>query len=232
MILMAYWHGLRMSEICALKLADIRGGSLSVQRRQGSLRTVQPLRRDSHEPLLDEVQAIQAWLKERPNVCSDVLFISRNGGALHKTQFFRNFRAAADAAGLSAAKSHPGILRYSLASHLVARNVDLALVAKALGHRSINSTLKYVKAARAAKADPFVAVAQETRLEILRLIVRHAPKGLAAGAIARHFQLRGPTISFHLSVLTSAELIKPQRHGTSISYAANLKNVNLLRANP
>ena len=228
MILMAYLHGLRMSEVCALKLTDIRGGSLSVQRRQGSLKTVQPLCRDSREPLLDEVTAIQAWHKQRPNVRSGALFISRNGGALDKAQFFRNFQAAAKAAGLPAAKSHPGILRYSLASHLVARNVDRALIAKALGHRSINSTFKYIKATdgRADKADSFAVVMQETRLKILRLLVRLAPKGLAAGAIARHLRLRGPNLSFHLNVLASAELIQPHKKGTSISYSANLKNVN------
>jgi type 1 fimbriae regulatory protein FimB len=230
MILMAYWHGLRMSEVCALKLADIRGGSLSVQRRQGSLKTAQPLSRDSGERLLDEVAAIQAWLKERPKIRSRVLFVSRKGGALHKTQFFRIFQGVAKAAGLPAAKSHPGILRYTLASHLMTCNVDLPLIAKALGHRSINSTLKYVKAIdrQAEKADSFAAVAQETRLKILHLLAQHAPKGLLAGAIARHLRLRGPNVSFHLNVLASAELIQSNRKGTSISYSVNPETVNRL----
>lgn len=229
MILMAYWHGLRMSEVCSLKLADIAGGSLSVQRRQGSLKTVQRLYRDSREPLLDEVTAIQAWLKQRPNVRSEALFISRNGGALHKTQFFRNFQAVAHAAGLPADKSNPGILRHSLVSHLVARNTDLALVAKALGHRSMTSTLNFVKAInrRAEKVDS-VAVTQATRLKILRLLVRHAPESLTAGAIARRLQLRGPNLSFHLNILASAELIEPHRKGTSTSYSVNSENVNRL----
>jgi len=226
MILMAYWHGLRMSEVCALKLADIRDGSLSVQRRQGSLKTVQPLYRDSHEPLLDEVTALQEWLKQRPNVRSGTLFISRNGGALDKAQFFKNFQAAAKAAGFPAAKSNPGILRYSLASHLVARNVDRALIAKALGHRSINSTFKYITGRRAEKADSSAVVMQETRLKILRLIVRHAP--IDAGAIARHLQLRRANLSIHLNVLASAKLIQLQKKGTRISYSANPKNVSRL----
>jgi ArsR family transcriptional regulator, arsenate/arsenite/antimonite-responsive transcriptional repressor len=230
MFLMAYRHGLRMSEVCALRLADIRDGSLSVQRLQGSLKTVQPLCRDSREPLLDEVTAIQEWLKQRPNVPSEALFISRNGGALDKAQFFRNFQEVAKTAGISAAKRHPGVLRDSLASHLVARSVDLALIAKALGHRSVNSTLRHVKATdrRLVKADSSAAIAQETRLKILRLLVQHAPNGLAAGAIARHLRLRGPNLSFHLNVLASAELIQPHRKGTSISYSANPKNLRRL----
>jgi integrase len=38
MILVAYRHGLRTSEVCDLKLADIKGGSLSVKRAKGSLK--------------------------------------------------------------------------------------------------------------------------------------------------------------------------------------------------
>jgi DNA-binding transcriptional ArsR family regulator len=206
-------------------LADISDGSLSVQRRQGSLKTVQPLCRDS-EPLLDEVTAIQAWLKERPNVHSDALFISRNGYALDKIQFFKNFQTVAKAARVPAAKRRPGILRYSLASHLVARNVDRAGIAKALGYSSINSTFKFIKGTDRRAADSLTVVMQETRLKILLLLVHHAPKSLAAAAIARRLKLPGPSLSFHLSELASAELIKPHRKGTSISYSANVKNVS------
>ena len=39
---------------------------------------------------------------------------------------------------------HHNVLKHSLASHLVAGNVNLALVKQALGHRSINSTMQYV----------------------------------------------------------------------------------------
>jgi type 1 fimbriae regulatory protein FimB len=227
MILMAYWHGLRMSEVCTLKLSDISDGSLSVQRRQGSLKTVQPLCRDS-EPLLDEVAAIQAWLKERPNVHSDALFISRNGYALDKIQFFKNFQSIAKAALIPSAKRRPGILRYSLASHLAARNVNRNDIASAMGYSSINSTFKFIKGAdpRIQRANSFAVVMQETRLKILLLLVRHAPKALPAGTIARHLRMRGPSLSFHLGVLASAELIQPHRKGTSISYSANVKNVS------
>lgn len=228
MILMAYWHGLRMSEVCALKLADVRGGSLSVQRRQGSLKTVQPLHRDSREPLRDEAIALQEWLKQRPNVRSGALFISRNGGELNKAQFFKNFRAAASAAGLSAAKRNPGILRYSRASHLVARRADRALIAEELGHRSVNSTFKYVKATDRRAERAYAVLMQETRLKVLRLIVRQAP--IAAGAIAHHFQLSRSTLSFHLGVLAWAELIQSQKKGTRISYSPNPKNLSIAKS--
>lgn len=72
------------------------------------------------------------------------------------------------------------------------------------------------------------ALAQETRLNIFRLLVRHAPNGLAAGAIARRLHLPGPTLSFHLNVLAATELVYAHKNGRSISYSANLESVNRL----
>lgn len=79
-----------------------------------------------------------------------------------------------------------------------------------------------------AVVDSLAALAQETRLNIFRLLVRHAPKGLPAGAIARRLRLPGPTLSFHLNVLAAADLIEPNKNGRSISYSANLDSVNRL----
>jgi integrase/recombinase XerD len=64
---------------------------------------------------------------------------------MDRTQFFRLFRALADEAGLPADKRHPHALKHSLASHLVAGNVNLALVKQQLGHKSIGSTMRYVR---------------------------------------------------------------------------------------
>jgi ArsR family transcriptional regulator, arsenate/arsenite/antimonite-responsive transcriptional repressor len=76
--------------------------------------------------------------------------------------------------------------------------------------------------------DSLAALAQETRINIFRLLVRHAPNGLPAGAIARRLRLPGPTLSFHLNILAVTELIEPHKNGRSISYSANLENVNRL----
>lgn len=72
------------------------------------------------------------------------------------------------------------------------------------------------------------ALAQETRLNIFRLLVRHAPGGLPAGTIAHRLKLPGPTLSFHLNVLSATNLITSDKSGRSISYAANLKSINEL----
>jgi site-specific recombinase XerD len=146
MILMAYRHGLRASEVCGIKLADVdmKAGSISIRRLKGSLHTVQPVYQHKGQPLLDESAALRAWLRKRQADGSDFLFCSQKGGKLDRTQFFRNFQKVAEDAGLSVEKRHPHVLKHSLASHLVAGNANLALIRQALGHRSIGSTMAYI----------------------------------------------------------------------------------------
>ena len=76
--------------------------------------------------------------------------------------------------------------------------------------------------------DSLSALAQSTRLDIFRLLVRNAPNGLPAGTIARRRRLPGPTLSFHLNVLAATGLVRAQKNGRSISYSANLERVNRL----
>ena len=72
------------------------------------------------------------------------------------------------------------------------------------------------------------ALGQLTRLAVFRLLVRHAPDGLPAGAIAA--SLGGPhnTLSTHLAILTRAGLAHATRDGRSIIYRADLDGVRSL----
>jgi len=155
MILLAYRHGLRASEVCGIKLADLdlKAGSISIRRLKGSLHTVQPLYQHRGQPLLDEAAAVRAWLRKRVADGSDYLFTSQKGGKLSRIQFFRNFQKIAEETGLSPEKRHPHVLKHSLASHLVMGNANLALIRQALGHRSINSTLAYIGTSDAQAAE-------------------------------------------------------------------------------
>ena len=156
MIVVAYKHGMRASEVCNLLVGDVdlKNGSIVVERLKGSLRTTQAITEHRGEPLLNEQRALREWLKQRPADGSDYLFTSQKGGRLDRTQFFRLFKAIASEAGLPAEKRHPHALKHSLASHLVAANVNLALVKQQLGHKSIGSTMRYVTTsdAQASKA--------------------------------------------------------------------------------
>jgi site-specific recombinase XerD len=146
MILTTYSHGLRAAEACRLKITDLDmcGGVLSIQRLKGSLFTIQELERHRGIPLLDEAKALKEWIAIRPTDCGDALFTSQKGSHLTSTQFYRIFRQIARAAGLGDHKGHPHVLKHTLATHLVRRDVNLAKVQRALGHRSINSTMVYV----------------------------------------------------------------------------------------
>lgn len=125
------------------------------------MKTVQPLYAHRGQPLLDEVIALRAWLKVRPADGSDYLFTSQKGGRLDRTQFFRVFQAVAEAAGFPTEKRHPHCLKHSLASHLVAGYVNLALVKQALGHRSISSTTQCVGTKDAQGAEAVQAALME-----------------------------------------------------------------------
>jgi DNA-binding transcriptional ArsR family regulator len=67
--------------------------------------------------------------------------------------------------------------------------------------------------------DALAALAQESRLEVFRLLVRAGEAGLAAGAIAGTLGLPAPTLSFHLKELRNAGLVRVRRDGRSLVYA-------------
>ena len=68
----------------------------------------------------------------------------------------------------------------------------------------------------------FSALAQPTRLDTFRVLVKHEPTGVPAGDLARAANVPLNTMSAHLAVLSRAGLIMGERHGRSIVYRANL----------
>jgi ArsR family transcriptional regulator len=66
----------------------------------------------------------------------------------------------------------------------------------------------------------FAALSQETRLQIVRLLVKAGPDGLAAGAIGEAVGASSSKASFHLSHLEQAGLIESRRESRSILYSA------------
>lgn len=72
------------------------------------------------------------------------------------------------------------------------------------------------------------ALAQGTRLDVFRLLVRHEPAGLPAGEIARQLDVPQNTMSAHLGILARAGLVRFERHSRSIIYRANLDGLRAL----
>jgi DNA-binding transcriptional ArsR family regulator len=66
------------------------------------------------------------------------------------------------------------------------------------------------------------ALAQATRLETFRFLVKHEPEGVPAGEIARHLCVPHNTMSSHLNVLSRAGLVRAERRSRSIIYRAEL----------
>lgn len=67
----------------------------------------------------------------------------------------------------------------------------------------------------------FSALAQASRLAVLKDLVKAGPAGLAAGTIADRLGVPAPTMSFHLKELARAGLVQSRRDGRSVIYAAD-----------
>jgi ArsR family transcriptional regulator len=72
------------------------------------------------------------------------------------------------------------------------------------------------------------ALAQPTRLEVFRLLIRNEPGGLPAGEIARKLNVPHNTMSTHLNILSRAGLISAKRQSRSIQYCVVLEAVRSL----
>ncbi len=71
----------------------------------------------------------------------------------------------------------------------------------------------------------FAALAQETRLGIVRRLVREGPDGLPAGKLADAAGVSPSNLSFHLKELEGARLIASRREARSIIYSADYEGL-------
>jgi DNA-binding transcriptional ArsR family regulator len=74
------------------------------------------------------------------------------------------------------------------------------------------------------------ALAQDSRLDIFRLLIQSGPEGLPAGQIAERLRLPANTLSFHLNQLRHAGLVTFRRESRSLIYAAEYAAMNALLA--
>jgi arsenate reductase len=72
------------------------------------------------------------------------------------------------------------------------------------------------------------ALAQETRLDIFRLLTEKGPEGMPAGEIGDHLKLPSPTLSFHLNQLRHTGLISSRRQSRLIIYSAKFRTMSSL----
>jgi DNA-binding transcriptional ArsR family regulator len=72
------------------------------------------------------------------------------------------------------------------------------------------------------------ALAQDSRLEVYRLLVQAGPEGRAAGEIAQQLGIPASTLSFHLKTLSHAGLVESRPESRFVYYSANFTTMNAL----
>lgn len=72
------------------------------------------------------------------------------------------------------------------------------------------------------------ALAQRSRLDVFRLLVRRGPDGMPAGEIAGALEIPANTMSAHLAILNQAGLLNARRNGRSMIYSVDFDGMKTL----
>jgi integrase/recombinase XerD len=140
-----YGCGLRVSEICSLRAADLDfGAKLLRAKGKGSKERVVPF-------LGAAAGSVKKYLDfVRPRLCGkraqgdeSRVFLSFLGRPLSRQDIWRILRKRGASAGIAQSRLYPHILRHSFATHLLARGMDMRTLQEMLGHSSIITTQVY-----------------------------------------------------------------------------------------
>jgi len=141
MALLAFRHGLRVSELTGITLQDLDldGARIFIRRKKGSLSTYQPITGA-------ELRAIRAWLRERlanGSQHAPWLFLSERKGQMVRQAVNYIFAEIGIKAGFDF-PIHPHMLRHSCGFALADKGVSALTIKDYLGHRNIKHTVTYV----------------------------------------------------------------------------------------
>jgi type 1 fimbriae regulatory protein FimB len=134
LLLLMFRHGLRVTEICSLKLTDV-----DVKEKVLHIKRLKSCASGDHPMFNGEPRAVQAWLAERTKMhphCN-TLFVSERRKPLCRAMVWTMIRKVA--------KAH--MLRHATGYNLINRGTDVRMVQSFLGHRSIQSTVRYTELA-------------------------------------------------------------------------------------
>lgn len=135
MILVAYLHGLRATEVVTLREDAVADGAITVKRLKGSLKTTHPLL-SSPDPLFDERRPLIELARKSKR--GERLF------PLTRSAFRHRMRKYCLAAGIPARKAHPHALKHSIALQAI-HEAGIEHVRQYLGHKSMSSTGQYLR---------------------------------------------------------------------------------------
>ena len=139
MILMAYRHGLRISELVSLRWTQVnlKEGQLYVNRRKNGISSVHPL----YGP---EIRALRKLKIEYPE--TQYVFTSERKGPMIDSTFRKMLARAGEEAKLGL-PIHPHMLRHSTGFKLANDGRDTRSIQHYLGHKNIQHTVRYTKIA-------------------------------------------------------------------------------------
>jgi len=140
MILAAYRHGLRVSELVDLRWdqIDFNTATLHVRRVKKGTPATHPIRGD-------ELRGLRRLQREQ-EPRSPFIFTSERGAPFTTAGFARMIERAGEAAGLSF-KAHPHMLRHACGFKLANDGHDTRALQAYLGHVSIQHTVRYTELA-------------------------------------------------------------------------------------
>lgn len=137
MILMAYRHGLRVTELCSLRWdqVDLQQGLLHVYRVKNGINSVHPLRGP-------ELRALRKLKRE--SIASPYLFMTERKGPITAAGFRKLLARTSQASSLSFSV-HPHMLRHACGYKLANDGHDTRAIQHYLGHRNIQNTVRYTE---------------------------------------------------------------------------------------
>jgi site-specific recombinase XerD len=138
MILVAYRHGLRVSE-----LADLRWDQVEFKSATMHVRRVKQGTPATHPIMGDELRALRRLQREQEPK-SPFVFTSERGAPFTTAGFARMVERAGETAGLGF-KAHPHMLRHACGYALANKGHDTRALQAYLGHRNIQHTVKYTE---------------------------------------------------------------------------------------
>jgi integrase len=138
LIMMAYRHGLRASELAGLRWDQInlKAGTLHVARRKNGSPSTHPLRGP-------ELRAIRSW-KRRQNEAAPYVFTSLRGGPMTNRTIHYVVANLGKAAGIGF-PVHPHMLRHATGFYLANAGQDTRAIQLYLGHKNIQHTVRYTE---------------------------------------------------------------------------------------
>ena len=137
MILVAYRHGLRATEVCGLRWDqfDFKRGTLHVNRIKNGLESVHPLGGE-------ELRALRKLQREQPE--NRFLFVSERGAPLTPDGFLKLVGRAGKAAKF-AFGVHPHMIRHACGYKLANDGIDTRAIQLYMGHKNIQNTVGYTQ---------------------------------------------------------------------------------------